>query len=91
MKENLIWLAVLSITLDRIITVMFWGYESNPITIELGLYWWLILTYILIIAMASIWFYFGLWLNRCNRLLTWFLIVIHVFAFISNSLIVLYG
>lgn len=75
------------ISIDRIVTIQFWAYETNPIVTQLGVSQWVALTSILITALLltieserlAVWESVAGWAS----LLT--IIVMHVVVIVANG------
>lgn len=81
---------LIAVALDRFITLLFWGLESNPIVTELGVIPWVGLTVTLVAAVLFIW-YPGMGVTqKANRYLVWGLASLHYLATISNIAVVLF-
>ena len=88
-RKNMIWLLVLVTAIDRLITIPFFAYESNPTVLFLGPYWWVILSVGLLSGLVFLWFRFEGWKIRTVSVFTGVLILLTSFAAVSNLFIVL--
>lgn len=84
-----IWLAITSILLDRLLAVILWSYEGNPLVMSLGIPKWLFLTLILIAGMLFAWYTSEGVSNDIVRALTYGIAVAHVFIVLMNISVVI--
>lgn len=82
-------LVVFSILLDRVITGIFYQYESNRIVTELGLFRWYALTAVAIAALGYIFYFQGMFRYRSAVILNYLIAGMHIAAVASNLAVVL--
>lgn len=80
---NLLSSAIFSISLDVIVTILYFEYESNPIVIELGLTNFVIVKILAMIGLAISW-ELGAKKYYLAHLLLWFITIFHFVIVITN-------
>lgn len=79
-----IWLAISAVLLDRLVTVLFWSLESNPVVQALGIGRWLVLTVILTVGMSFVWYECMGVKSRIVRALVWGVVIGHILTAVTN-------
>lgn len=88
LREDMIWPAVLSVMLDRAVTVPYWSHEQNTLVEALGPLLWLCLTVVALGGLITVWFSWDLWRYRSARWLLGGITVLHLLAVGTNLLVI---
>lgn len=75
---------ILSVYADRLITIPFYQYEYNPFVLALGLYNWLLLTFILTFTMCVIWLRFKMYNDLLVRYVLYIFTIYHIAVITFN-------
>lgn len=76
------------ITLERMVTVLLWEYESNPLVLDLGLGPWVGLSLILLLGAWVAWEPLNAKHSRAGAWLMWAVAGYHTLAVVSNLVFV---
>jgi hypothetical protein len=88
-RVHAVWVAILAVALDRVVTLVYWPYEANSIVAGLGQQQWLIVTSGLMVLWAGCWYFFELHRLRIGYWIVGAVTVLHAVAVASNLLVVL--
>ena len=83
-----IWFAIDMIVVDRLLAVINWSFESNPLVMQLGVGRWVALTAVMIIGMLYVWYAAEGVSNTLVRVLVWGIGVGHLSMVLLNLSVV---
>jgi len=82
--HTLLGFAVLSILSDRVVTLYFWQFESNPIVSALGIEWWIALTAVLLGFLWVAWYVFEAYQTKYGVICMLLIGILHSLAAVTN-------
>ena len=79
---------IVTVALDRIVTIPYWGYESNAIVQELGILNWIALSVSILAVYALVWYRMEMWDSSIVYFLNVLITSPHLLAVISNLAVI---